>query len=133
MAVFRLVCKGGETVPVDFGRFMMVTISKAIIIKRQDPNNTLTITIKYTPLQSQMEKSEVLASFYPGQSEVSIENIYYDAMNPKIFVPEGNEVKFEGNFISPEQFADKSNDESESSIETPDDEEDGDFQEEDSY
>ena len=137
MALFRFIAKDGETQPIDFGRFMMVTISKGILTKRPDNGMPVNITIKYTPMsdslygpQTTTEKSEILATFQPGQNEAEIENMYYDTMNPKISVPPGVEIRLEGNYTSPEEFADKDDDESESSIETPDDEEDGDFQEE---
>lgn len=137
MSVFRLIVKDGEKVAIDFGRFMMVTISKAILIRRPMENQGFNASIEYTPMPNQMsdalgthEKSEIIANFAPGVNEVKVENLYYDTMNPKISVPFGAEVKFEGTFTSPEEFADPDYDEDEvdsSSTVTPDDEEDEDF------
>ena len=138
MSRFSLNVRGGETKPIDFGEQMMVTISKGILLKRPDMNSDVKVTIKYTPMADRTgfnqpsEISEILCQFRPNQNEVEIENIYYDTMNPKINVPEGAEVRFEGNFTSADVFADKVTEEDSQSSETPEDEEDGDFQEEES-
>ena len=138
MSVFRLIVRGGETRPIDFNENVMVTVSKGILVKRPDNGTPVSVTIKYTPMADRgfpvqpAEKSEVLCTFSPGQTDAEIENIYYDNMNPKIYVPEGAEVKFEGNFTSADVFADKDAEEESQSTDTPEDEEDGDFQEEES-
>ena len=53
-------------------------------------------------------------------------------MNPKIVVPEGVEIKFEGNFVASESFIDEDEEENDESTETPEDEEDDEFQDEES-
>ena len=137
MSVFRLIVRGGETRPIDFNEYAMVTIAKGILTKRPENGSQVSVTIKYVPLPDNsfvapVEKSEVLCTFLPGQNDIEIENIYYDSMNPKIYVPEGAEVKFEGNFTTADVFADKDAEEESQSTDTPEDEEDGDFQEEES-
>lgn len=138
MSVFRMTVKDGETAPIEFQENVMVTISKGILVKRPLNNAPVIVTIKYTPMQQgyypqdNREISERLCVFEKDQTDARIENMYYDSMNPKIYVPEGAEVKFEGNFTSAEVFADKEPEEESQSTETPEDEEDGDFQEEES-
>lgn len=130
--------QGGQTMPIDFKTYMSVTISKGILLRRPDPSKPVIITIKYVPLANPnqpmtSETSETLAKFEPGSDEVKIESFYFDTQNPKIIVPEGAEIKFEGNFTSSEEFAENDDEEEDqSSTQTPEDEEDDEFQDEES-
>ncbi|EAY19416.1 hypothetical protein TVAG_101340 [Trichomonas vaginalis G3] len=130
-SIFRLTVNSGQTVPIEFKEYMMVTISKGILMVRPDQTRPVLVTIKYMDLQDNKEKSEKLCVFDPGQTDVVIENLYYDTQRPTITVPEGATVKFEGVFTSSEEFADHDEEEN-SSSEAQDDEEDDDFQAEES-
>lgn len=134
-SIFRMTVNGGQSSPIEFREYMMVTVSKGILINRPDPSRPVIVTIKYRSMGdngiSAFDKEEQLCRFEPGQTDVVIENIYYDTQNPEIRIPEGCMVKFEGIFTSSEMFAEHDEEEA-SSTEPQDDEEDEDFQAEES-
>lgn len=106
MSAFSQTIEGSKPVMIDLGEFQGVTITKVTLLNPTEAKD-VKVSFSYFPMaggedddEKPKRKSEVIAEFKDGKTEIEVDSLATDEMEPSVFTTDGAKVKIEGTFMN---------------------------------